>query len=60
MEFEWDEEKNQKNLEKHGIGFESAEEVFSQPYVKKRDERKDYGEENREETKIYKNRFPTS
>lgn len=27
--YEWDENKNQKNIEKHGIGFEVAVEVFS-------------------------------
>lgn len=45
MEFEWDEEKNQKNIIKHGISFESAEEIFSEPVLKKIDARKDYGEE---------------
>ena len=28
MEFEWDETKNQKNIEKHGISFEIASYVF--------------------------------
>lgn len=27
--YEWDDNKNQKNIEKHGIGFETAIEVFS-------------------------------
>lgn len=27
--YEWDDNKNQKNIEKHGIGFENAIEVFS-------------------------------
>ena len=29
--FEWDEEKNRKNLEKHGITFESAQYAFADP-----------------------------
>lgn len=28
IRFEWDEEKNAKNIGKHGISFEEAEEVF--------------------------------
>ncbi len=28
MKFEWDEEKNRKNVERHGIGFEEALGVF--------------------------------
>jgi uncharacterized DUF497 family protein len=31
VEFEWDEEKNQSNLRKHGIAFEDAIEVFEDP-----------------------------
>ena len=29
--FEWDEGKNQSNIEKHGISFEVAKEAFSDP-----------------------------
>ena len=29
--FEWDETKNQSNIEKHGISFEEAKEVFYDP-----------------------------
>lgn len=28
MEFQWDEKKNQENLEKHGLNFEDAQLVF--------------------------------
>ena len=28
MEFEWDEEKNRKNIKKHGVSFELATKVF--------------------------------
>jgi uncharacterized protein len=46
MKFEWDERKNKKNIEKHGIDFNDAKGVFTD---KKRleipDLRKDYGED---------------
>ena len=29
--FEWDEEKNKRNMEKHGIDFETAARVFTDP-----------------------------
>lgn len=29
MEFEWDEQKNQTNILKHGISFQEAQEVFN-------------------------------
>lgn len=44
MGFEWDEDKNIVNIEKHGIDFESAEEIFSSPLLRGVDNRKDYGE----------------
>jgi len=28
MDFEWDENKNRQNLQKHGISFEEAQEIF--------------------------------
>ena len=31
MEFEWDEDKNLTNIQKHGIGFEEAIAVFLDP-----------------------------
>jgi len=31
LKFEWDEDKAQSNLKKHGISFELASEVFSDP-----------------------------
>ena len=36
--FEWDEDKNQKNLHKHGIAFETAIRLFSHPYMEIWDE----------------------
>ncbi len=45
MEFEWDNQKNKINIEKHGIDFNFAKEVFSGVWISKPDKRKDYGEE---------------
>ena len=45
MIYEWDEEKNRKNIEKHGISFLEATDIFSSPFIKELDERFDYGEE---------------
>ena len=45
MEFEWDENKNKSNQEKHGIDFNDAKEVFNDENSKvSQDLRKDYGE----------------
>ncbi|MGL1890923.1 MAG: BrnT family toxin [Spirochaetaceae bacterium] len=44
MKFEWDENKNQSNYEKHGIYFEEAVEVFRSDCLTWVDERKNYGE----------------
>jgi len=32
MKFEWDLKKNVINIEKHGVSFEEAQEVFSDPF----------------------------
>jgi uncharacterized DUF497 family protein len=46
MEFEWDENKNKSNAQKHGINFNDAKEVFNDENSKiAPDLRKDYGEE---------------
>jgi len=34
MTFEWDESKNQSNIKKHGLSFESARRVFLDPLAK--------------------------
>ena len=44
MKFEWDDNKNNKNIEKHGIDFSDATEAFKNPIIEKVDDRKDYGE----------------
>ena len=45
MEFEWDEAKNQTNIRKHGIGFETAKRIFEGPVATSPDRRRDYGED---------------
>jgi uncharacterized protein len=37
--FEWDEDKNEANLAKHGIDFDEASEVFYEPLVVRRSNR---------------------
>jgi uncharacterized DUF497 family protein len=44
MQFEWDENKNAKNLTKHGISFEEAIEIFEGVIFTNVDDRFDYGE----------------
>ncbi len=45
MRFEWDEAKRLANLEKHGLDFADAAELFQGQMVIARDQRFDYGEE---------------
>ncbi len=46
MRFEWSEKKNLGNIQKHGVSFEEAKEVFSDPFhISKLDHRFDYFEE---------------
>ena len=42
--YEWDERKNQANLEKHGISFENAMRIFDGLVLKNQDERFEYHE----------------
>jgi uncharacterized protein len=42
--FEWDEQKNRANLEKHGLAFDDVQVVFNQPTITFEDDRSDYGE----------------
>jgi uncharacterized DUF497 family protein len=44
MGFEWDEEKNRLNIDKHGISFEEAVQVFDDVHLSRMDTREDYGE----------------
>ncbi len=42
--YEWDADKNRKNVEKHGIDFQTAKRIFDSPIITSRDKRKDYKE----------------
>ena len=45
MAFEWDVAKNQTNIRKHGVRFETAQRIFEGPVLTWIDDRKDYGED---------------
>lgn len=44
MDFEWDDAKNQSNIQKHGVSFEEARQIFSAPILTMVDERQEYRE----------------
>jgi uncharacterized DUF497 family protein len=39
VRFEWDQSKNRANIAKHGIGFDEARRIFSDPHVIIREDR---------------------
>ena len=45
MKYFWDHQKNKTNIEKHGIDFSDALEMFKYPMLTCIDNRSDYGEE---------------
>ena len=45
MRFEWDENKNASNIERHGIDFNDAKEIFNGFTLTIEDDRFDYGEQ---------------
>ena len=45
MRFEWDDAKNDVNVQKHGIDFTDVWQVFTEPMLVDFDVREDYGEE---------------
>jgi hypothetical protein len=45
MKFEWDQQKNRTNVEKHNLNFADAPKVFRLPLRISLDERQDYGED---------------
>lgn len=45
MKFEWDENKRDENIDKHGIDFLDAVKIFDGPMLVDIDNREDYGEE---------------
>ena len=52
MQFEWDENKRQANIEKHGIDFADAVKIFDSFVATHQDTRADYGEERNVSTGI--------
>jgi uncharacterized protein len=44
MRYSWNEEKNRRNLELHGIAFEDAAQIFDGPTLERVDDRFEYGE----------------
>lgn len=45
MGIEWDEEKREANIKKHGVDFYRAAKIFANPVVECLDDREDYGED---------------
>jgi uncharacterized DUF497 family protein len=45
MKFEWDDQKNEANIRKHGIDFADVVEMFDHPMLTQLDTRRDYGED---------------
>jgi uncharacterized protein len=45
VKYEWDDEKNRRNIRKHGIDFLDVPAMFQNPMVVFLDDRKDYGED---------------
>jgi uncharacterized DUF497 family protein len=45
VRFEWDEQKNQANIRRHGFDFADAWEIFEAPMLTALDIREDYGED---------------
>ena len=44
MKFEWDDQKNQTNIQKHGVNFEDAKAIFEDVRITAIDTRQPYGE----------------
>jgi len=44
MKFEWDDDKNRQNIEKHGLSFRQAAKIFDGFTISRVDDRQDYGE----------------
>lgn len=45
VRFEWDERKNELNIQKHEIDFADAKDIFNETLITNLDTRKHYGEE---------------
>ncbi len=44
MDFDWDPEKNEQRLHKHGLDFTDSEDCFEHPLLVHEDTRRDYGD----------------
>jgi uncharacterized protein len=53
MRFEWDDHKQRKNLDKHGIDFADLEMLFNGATITMLDNRYDYGELRYEEESYF-------
>jgi uncharacterized protein len=42
--FDWDDDKNARNIARHGVSFETAMRIFEGPVLTVVDDREDYGE----------------
>jgi uncharacterized DUF497 family protein len=45
VDFVWGNQKNESNIQKHGLEFADAHRIFDAPMLVGRDERQDYGED---------------
>jgi uncharacterized DUF497 family protein len=57
VNFEWDEDKNQENIRKHGFDFADAWEIFEAPMRVALDTRADYDEDRRNGIGLLGNRI---
>jgi uncharacterized DUF497 family protein len=60
MQFDWDEEKRRKNIEKHGFDFIRCYELFSEDHVLKRARDGHDGEERWMATGFIRERYATA
>ena len=56
MKFEWDEDKNEENIRKHGFDFADVSVIFDGPMLVDTDTREDYGEDRWIVTGLVQNR----
>jgi len=45
VQFEWDDNKNELNIKKHGIDFKDAKDIFHYPLLTMEDTKHNYGEQ---------------
>jgi uncharacterized DUF497 family protein len=50
LQFEWDEEKERRNIKEHGLGFEAAERIFFDYFRMERRDDDSSGDEERWQT----------